>query len=286
MKIDLSEIFQPITRELKLVELELLKQVKYNENFSNEITKYFFKTHGKYLRPALVFLSAKINLSNQTESMVIKNSPLIYTAVAIELIHSATLIHDDIVDNSMERRDHTSLNKLFDNKIAVLAGDVLFARALSILTEKLDKKILIILIKYIENMTRGELNELIKPVNSFDEYLEIIKDKTAGFMSVSCQVGAMLSNYSETIIEALGKFGLNFGISYQIIDDYIDGDIPFAFKINMLEKANYYASLAKDNIKIFNDSKYKKSLQNLVDYIITSFVNNRNRDLNQKLLIG
>lgn len=288
-KMELKEIYQPISKELSQVETELKEQVNSvseNQKFVNpvhqrwagvnEIISYFFNVPGKRLRPALVLLSAKSVSEHQKP--ITEN--LIHLATAVELIHNATLIHDDIVDNALHRREQPSLNKQFGNQIAVLAGDMLYARAFSLLTDELDKKIVRILSRCVEKMCRGEIDELRKPVSSFGEYLKIIENKTAGFMSACCQAGSMLGlqgvadlglRQNAKQVSLLQEFGHNFGISYQIMDDYLDGDSAFTFKIDMLEKAKEYALRAKENIAFFNNSnsKYKESLENLSEYVVS-----------------
>lgn len=283
---NLKQIYQPISKDLSRVEIELKNVVAgFIPASVNEIINHFFNIPGKRLRPALVLLSAKA-VDSQLSSPTINgggstlNSQLIFLATAVELIHSASLIHDDIVDNAVQRREQPSLNKQFGNRIAVLAGDMLHARAFSLLVDKFDKEILRVLSQCIEKMCRGEINELsrgglARPIFSYEEYLKIIEDKTAAFMSVCCQTGAMLTGKNKKAISALKEYGFNFGISYQLMDDFLDGDSgvePLGSSTGLkplLQKAKEFTTRAKENITFFNNSKYKKGLQNLADYVVS-----------------
>lgn len=270
---NLQQIYQPVTKELFQVEIELKEQinsVSRNQKFVNEIICHFFNNPGKRLRPALVLLSAKAISS--THPITQLPNQMVLLATAVELIHAASLIHDDIVDDTRERRGQPSLNKHFGNQIAVLSGDMLYVRAFSLLTEKFDKEILKILSGCIEKMCCGEINELKRDVSSFEEYLKIIEDKTASFMSVCCQCGAMSVTQGTAGLDpqilSLQKYGLNFGISYQLMDDFSDGDSVLNPEIDMHEKAKEYSNRAKESIALFKNSKYIESLVNLSEYVL------------------
>ena len=295
---NLKQIYQPISNELSQVEIELKNVVEnVGQGFSlanYEIINHFFKVPGKRLRPALVLLSAKsVNCELSTVY-----SGLIRLAVAVELIHSASLIHDDIIDNESFRRGQPSLNKQFGNQTAVLVGDMLYTRAFSLLFGKVDNKIINILLQCVEKMTLGELYELRiakcetnkfeirnpkseikiadcesrttnhKPQVPFNDYLKIIENKTASLMSACCECAAILvCPEDKKNISALKEYGFNFGMAYQLIDDYLDGDISIDSELNLVEKAKEYAERAKESIKFLSDSEYKKSLENLLDFI-------------------
>lgn len=268
-KTTLGEIFHPIARELVLVEMELSNQIKSftSDSSISEIVKYFFKKSGKRLRPALTLFSAKIAADNNKKLLPVDESKLIRFAAAVELIHSASLIHDDIIDDDSHRRKQLCLNTQFGNQIAVLAGDILYARAFSILTGKSDGKIPAIISQCVEKMCCGEISELRKPAVSYGEYLKIIEDKTAGFMSVCCECGAMLNGTEQKVSRALADYGFNLGMAYQIVDDYIDKD-SIADANAGLRQAEEFASKSKQSIKILPDSVYKEKLSDLVDYIL------------------
>jgi len=276
---NLKQIYQPISNELSQVEIELKNVVEnVGQGFSlanYEIINHFFKVPGKRLRPALVLLSAKsVNCGLWTV-----DSGLILLAVVVELIHSASLIHDDIIDNESFRRGQPSLNKQFGNQTAVLVGDMLYAHAFSLLFGKVDNKIINILLQCVEKMALGELYELQiancelrianhKPQVPFNDYLKIIENKTASLMSACCECAAILvCPEDKKNISALKEYGFNFGMAYQLIDDYLDGDISIDSELNLVEKAKEYAECAKESIKFLADSEYKKSLENLLDFM-------------------
>ena len=278
---ELKEIFRPISEELSQVEGELKEQIKLigikhsseNHKFVNRIISHLFNVPGKRLRPALVLLSAKA--VNELQKSDIKQ--FVKLATAIELIHSASLIHDDVIDESKYRRHQLTLNKQFGNHIAVLVGDILYSQFFSVLTSiktknhKLYERLSQIFCDITKKMCFGEIFEYkikksrINP--SFKEYLEVIENKTASLFSVSCQSGGMVNGADEKISTALANYGLYFGLSFQIVDDYMDGDSIFNSDISMIEKAKEYAERAKGEIKVLKERPIKKIFFNLCDYV-------------------
>jgi octaprenyl-diphosphate synthase len=192
-------------------------------------------------------------------------------ATIVEYIHSASLIHDDVVDEAVIRRGKPSMNVQFDNKISVLAGDMLYSHAFALLTDRFDRKIMKILSRCVQRMCRGEINELKKC--DFEQYLGIISDKTAVFMSACCNAGAELSLKSvhPKVVCALTDFGLNLGMVYQLVDDLRDGDAPIhivgAHRDKLVEKLNEFVSNAEKNLSVLHDSVYKEGLANMLRYI-------------------
>jgi octaprenyl-diphosphate synthase len=263
---NLQEIYEPITEELIQVEVELKKQItlmcKENE-YSNNVMQYFFNVPGKKLRPALVLLSA----GSVKSHVSVVNYNLIYLAVAMELIHSASLIHDDIIDGSKYRRGQLTLNRYSDDRIAVLAGDLFYTRAFTLLMNILDKKVLNTVSLCIENMCYGEICEVNKSGVLFDEYLKIIKYKTANFMSICCLSASYLLDTDESNRKALEKYGLNLGVTYQLVDDYKDKDSSNS-NSSILEAANKFSSKAINSLKTLDDSVYKERLEDLVNYFM------------------
>jgi geranylgeranyl pyrophosphate synthase len=268
---NLKQIYQPISNELSQVEIELKKQInsiafQRSPFNAHRIINHFFKVPGKRLRPALVLLSAKsVNCGLSTV-----DSGLIRLAVAVEFIHSASLIHDDIVDNSESRRNQITLNKKFGNQIAVLTGDIIFSQAFSLLTKIGRNDILDIMCQTTQKMCFGEVSELQITNHKLltTDYLKIIENKTASLMSACCECAAILvCPEDKKNISALKEYGFNFGMAYQLIDDYLDSDISIDSELNLVEKAKEYAECAKESIKFLADSEYKKSLENLLDFI-------------------
>ncbi|MEW6042187.1 MAG: polyprenyl synthetase family protein, partial [Elusimicrobiota bacterium] len=263
---NLEEIYLPVRKELLLTESEIFRQVNNTSFATKELLRYFLRKKGKFIRPALVLLSAK---SVSEEPAPHTQKQLVSFAVAMEFIHSASLIHDDIIDDEIIRRGQISLNKQFSNQVAVLTGDVLYSRAFAIISERFDVKIISLLSECVEGMCDGEIEELLKPSNSYTEYLKLTHKKTANLMSVCCYAGALIAKAGNRLAKSLGSFGLNFGIAYQIMDDYLDNSIPAGLNVNIILEAKKYVKRAEKNLKILGNSICKKSLENLSEYIIS-----------------
>jgi len=181
------------------------------------ILDYLLESSGKMLRPRLVFLSASMN----------PHDPLLITdiAVAIELVHMASLIHDDVIDQSNLRRGRESINSRWGNQASVLTGDYLFAAAYSLINRHQQQQIIDLLSSTIQIMCAGEIKQLslaYKLDISQEEYLEKTYGKTACLFAFCCKVGALASSMPEEGIHALENFGLCLGYAYQIIDDLLD----------------------------------------------------------------
>jgi len=146
-------------------------------------------------------------------------------AAAVEFIHAATLLHDDVVDESKKRRGNLSANEVWGNKTSVLVGDFLFSRAFQLMTKYGNVEILKILSDTSVTISEGEVLELSNdkdPTINEDVYFEVINGKTASLFSAACQVGAISADASKKEIESLKSFGTNFGMSFQLVDDAID----------------------------------------------------------------
>lgn len=266
---DLKEVYKPIENQLIDVEKELMSTAYtyLREDSVNEIINCFFKIQGKRFRPALTLLSAgMINDRLQKDS----NGKLIKLSVAFELIHSTSLIHDDIIDDDTLRRGQKTLNSAFGRKIAVLAGDVLYARAFSMLSTELPKEFGQSIVKLTENMCRAEIEQAKEKNLSKSLYLSIIRGKTAEFMSTCCRLGGILAGATSKEAECLAEYGLNLGMTYQLIDDIIDEDIDMSLSIGIKE-AEFYGAKALDAISSFEESPYKQSLINFVHLILCFF---------------
>lgn len=206
-----------IADELFTFEKKFAESVKSQTPLLDRIMKYIIKRKGKQLRPMFVFLSAKLH-GNINEST--------YRAAAlVELLHTATLVHDDVVDESLERRGFFSINALWKNKIAVLVGDYLLSKGLLLSTEAEDFKHLHILSEAVKQMSEGELLQIEKARNlnlKEEIYFEIIRGKTASLLSSACSVGAWSTSKNETVAERMKLFGEKVGIAFQIKDDLFD----------------------------------------------------------------
>ena len=203
------EIFEEKFSNLMLSKVPLL----------NRITHYIIKRKGKQMRPMFIFLFSKL-LNNG-----IVNEKVYRGASVIELIHTATLIHDDVVDDSKRRRGFFSINAIWKNKIAVLVGDFLLSRGLILCIENKDYDHLDIISESVKKMSEGELLQIEKSRSlDIDEtvYFEIIKKKTASLISSCCKIAAVSVTKQKKIIESVSKIGENIGIAFQIKDDLFD----------------------------------------------------------------
>lgn len=206
-----------IFEELKEFERHFKQAVKSNVSLLDKIMQFIVKRKGKQLRPMFVLLSAKLGGQINEKS---------YRAASlVELLHTATLVHDDVVDESLERRGFFSINTLWKNKIAVLVGDYLLSKGLLLSLDNGDFQMLQILSNAIKLMSEGELLQLEKARNlnlKEDVYFEIIKNKTASLLASSCAAGASTTFTDEAEVEKMRTFGEKVGIAFQIKDDLFD----------------------------------------------------------------
>lgn len=260
------EVKNAISKELYEVEMILKNMGKdFSSGLTQEIFDYFFKVPGKYLRPSLIILSAKAINPNMTVEQRVQ---LINLCVAIELIHSASLVHDDIIDNDLFRRGQKTLNNIYGRKVAVLAGDAFYAKAFSVLLKLPTNDAEEIITQVIEKMCIAEFEQAENKEISKRDYLNIIEGKTAAFMGACCKLGAITVETNEEEIKALENYGLNFGMVYQIIDDFIDND-PNAIKNNItIENAKEFAVKAHKTIENLKPSVYKEGLISLLNYVL------------------
>lgn len=260
-----DEIAIPIIKELNQFESELKSIAsKLDSTVAQDIFTYFFSIPGKRLRPTLTFLSAGAINSELTPSA---KHNLIQLAIGLELIHSASLIHDDIIDGDLLRRGQKTLNKTFGNKIAVLAGDALYSRAFTIFSDTLPKEFAKVMGRVTESMSVAEILNANNPSPDRETYFKIILGKTASFMSSCCRLGGSIAYATYEESNMLSKYGENLGMAYQILDDYIDED-PVAIKNVTIEEGFEFAYNAKASIENLKDSAYKQSLIMLVDYVL------------------
>jgi octaprenyl-diphosphate synthase len=213
----LENIQQPIAREMEAFE-DYFKAAMRSENMLlDKITHYIIKRKGKQMRPMFVFLSSKV-CGDVT--------PATYTAASlIELLHTATLVHDDVVDVANTRRGFFSINALWKNKIAVLVGDYLLSRGLLMSVDKGEFQLLRIVSNAVKEMSEGELlqQEKSRLLNITEEvYYDIIRQKTASLIAACCESGASAAGASAEDIKRMYEFGLNVGLAFQIKDDLLD----------------------------------------------------------------
>ncbi len=217
MSLSIKEIQAPITAEMAAFEQKFRDFMKSEVMLLDQIMNYIVKRKGKQLRPMFVFLTAGVagTISETTYR----------GAALIELLHTATLVHDDVVDDSNYRRSFFSVNALWKNKIAVLVGDYLLSRGLLLSIDNEDFKLLRIVSNAVREMSEGELMQMEKARRldiTEEVYFEIIRQKTASLISSCCGVGAASVGASETAIGQMKLFGEKVGLAFQIKDDLFD----------------------------------------------------------------
>jgi octaprenyl-diphosphate synthase len=215
-----SQIKKPIQVEMELFEKKFYESMTSKIALLNRITYYIVNRKGKQMRPMFVFLVAKM-LSEKNEV----NERTYRGASVIELIHTATLVHDDVVDDSNRRRGFFSINALWKNKIAVLVGDYLLSKGLLLSIDNGDFDLLRIISVAVREMSEGELLQIEKARRLDiveDVYYEIIRKKTATLIASCCSLGAKSVSEDEVQVEAMRKFGELIGMAFQIKDDLFD----------------------------------------------------------------
>jgi len=273
----IDKIQAPILEELKKFDPFFKESLKSNAPLLDIITNYILRRKGKQMRPILVFLTAKLN------GEINKST---YTAASlIELLHTATLVHDDVVDRSDLRRGFFSINALWKSKIAVLAGDFLLSKGLLLSVKNSEYELLRIVSEAVKEMAEGELIQLEKArrLNITEEvYFEIISKKTATLIASCSACGAKSVGCDDETVEKMKKFGLSLGIAFQIKDDLFDYQ-----KMNLIGKPTgndlqekkmtlplIYALNKSDNSTrrqilrlVRKDKKKQKDIDFIVDFV-------------------
>jgi octaprenyl-diphosphate synthase len=232
MKLD--DIKKPIDAELVAFEQHFRDSMRSHVPLLDKITYYIVQRKGKQVRPMFVFLSAKLCGEVNSASYV--------AASLVELLHTASLVHDDVVDDSYERRGFFSVNALWKNKIAVLVGDYLLSKGLLVALNNNQPRLLQIMSNAVKEISEGELLQIEKArkLDIKEEiYYDIIRQKTASLIAAACAVGAASTNNDETLIETLRLFGEKIGMAFQIKDDLFDfgtDDVGKPLGIDIKEK--------------------------------------------------
>jgi geranylgeranyl pyrophosphate synthase len=207
-----------IVPELEYVDKFIIEMFQSRSDTIGSLKPFLVQMKGKKFRPALFLTCARMHHGRDLQSII----PI---AVSLELIHTATLLHDDVLDNARLRRSRPTVNTLWGNQVAVLLGDYLFSRALTLLTTFGNLEIIELMVNVIEEMSIGEIQQQLEASNpdlTEEEYLERIKQKTAVFMASCCLAGCLASKTSMEIKSSVYKYGLNLGMAYQVIDDVLD----------------------------------------------------------------
>ena len=217
MNRDLYNIIYPIRDDIEMFNNQFDISLKSKVPIINQIIRYIVKNKGKQLRPILCLLSARICGKSASDTYI--------SASLIEMLHIATLIHDDVVDESKIRHGWPTINKIWKNKLSVLIGDYIFSKALSNMVRINNKEALKVLSETAEKLSQGEILQIeraIKKEMSEEVYYKMIKDKTASLFSASCTIGAMSTTTSHSKIDNMMKFGEFLGMAFQIKDDLFD----------------------------------------------------------------
>ena len=265
----LQDAFKPVSPELKAVEREL-RSLASGLSFTSikAILERFFSSPGKYLRPALLLMSAKA-LQERPEGETLRK--LVLAAAGVELIHNASLVHDDVIDEDLERRGQPTVNAGHGNRIAILAGDTLYSKAFSIMIDALPKELLKDIVDLNIHMCSAEVEQ--EKVRSCDEpitketLLSINEGKTASFMSVCCKLGASLAGGTPEEVRRLTAFGLDFGMAFQLYDDLSDGDSG-CVDVDVLAEARRFAAAARADLDGLSRKTGVSALGALLDHLV------------------
>ncbi|UFH54424.1 polyprenyl synthetase family protein [Spirosoma sp. KNUC1025] len=279
MPLTVADIQAPIAAEMELFEQKFRELMKSDVMLLDQITKYIVKRKGKQLRPMFVFLTAGV--CGQITEATYRGGAL------IELCHTASLVHDDVVDESNYRRGFFSINALWKNKVAVLVGDYLLTRGLFLAVDNNDHDLLRIVTMAVRELSEGELLQIEKARRlDIDEavYYEIIRQKTASLIAACCAVGACSAGATSQVVEQARVFGEKVGIAFQIKDDLFDYGTAEVGKplgidikekkmtlplIYALSKAGFLEKRRIINI-IKNDSENPKKVDEVITFVKNS----------------
>ncbi|SDI60603.1 octaprenyl-diphosphate synthase [Chryseobacterium taeanense] len=275
-----EEIKRPINEEMKLFEQKFYESMQSKVPLLDKVTRFIVTTKGKQMRPMFVFLCAK--LIGEVNEKTYRGASM------IELIHTATLVHDDVVDESFKRRNFFSINALWKNKIAVLVGDYLLSKSVLLSTDHKDYDLLGVISRTIREMSEGELLQLEKARKldiTEEVYYEIIRQKTATLIAACCEIGVLSNNTDADLSKKMMDFGTYTGMAFQIKDDLFDYltsnvigkpvgidikeqkmTLPLIFTLRMADEKDrkYYFN----TIKRYNNDQ--KRVKELISFVKTS----------------
>ncbi|WP_113651930.1 polyprenyl synthetase family protein [Pedobacter namyangjuensis] len=272
----INEIKLPIAKEIDAFEVKFKDSMKSDAPLLNRITHYIVKSKGKQMRPMFVFFAAKLcgGIVEATHR----------GAALVELLHTATLVHDDVVDNAYERRGFFSINALWKNKIAVLVGDYLLAKGLLLSVNNNEFALLKIVSEAVQQMSEGELLQIekVRRMDISEElYFDVIRQKTASLIASCCACGAASAGADAETIEKMRLFGEKVGIAFQIKDDTFDFGtddvgkplgidikekkvtLPLIYALNRAEKAERKRII---NL-VKNHQDDPKKIQEIIDFV-------------------
>jgi octaprenyl-diphosphate synthase len=274
----IEEITEPIKEDLQAFEKQFLRLLKSDIFLIDKVIGYFVARRGKRLRPILSLLVSHLNGNLLTNKRF-------NAAAIVELMHTASLLHDDVVDDSYKRRGFPSINSIWKNKVSVLTGDYLFSKVLVAMFDIRDFHVFDIVSSTAQRMSQGELLQLERSRDFWMEeevYYKLIGDKTASLISAACQLGAVTAEAPDEEIKIMGEFGENVGLAFQIRDDLLDllgiekitgkpiGNdlrenkitLPLLYALKQAEKRE-----AKRMIRLMKNGIGKKELQKVVAFI-------------------
>lgn len=282
---DLEKTLEPLRQDMKAIDAELKSIMKLigsdtaqgsGAGILDGIIQHPFAVPGKRIRPAMVVL-----IYRALEGTVDSDS-LVSLAAAVEVLHAASLVHDDVIDGADSRRHQVSLNKRFGNRVAVLAGDILYTHFFSLITgmSRVEARkrfaLLDVFLDTTKAMCMGEIiaqeaRVAARPL-SFEIYEEIAADKTAVLFSACCKTAALLGEAPDQVVETAATLGLDFGLAFQMIDDVMDQDAGVEPGIDLKKKALEHAEAARGAINTLSASPYRKTLHDLLDYVISQAI--------------
>ena len=277
MELDLDKISAPIENELEEFKAHFREAIRSKVALVDLVSKYILRQKGKKIRPILVLLSAKLCGEVNRRTYV--------GATLVEMLHTATLIHDDVVDDAKTRRGLASINAVWKNKIAVLMGDYMLSRGLLLALENDECGFLKVTSRAVKRMSEGELLQIQKNRKfdvSEETYFRIISDKTASLITACCELGAASTTQDKNEIKLLSDFGENIGIAFQLRDDVLDYigkkkimgkssgtdlkekkfTLPLIYSLSNASKKD-----AKEIMNVVKNGSYSKSRSMVMDFI-------------------
>lgn len=282
---DLDAIFQPVSDELELVEQELKSATARMADTEAHpgalgilpgIVTHPFAVPGKRIRPALVLLASRAVDGSFPRQSLIK------LAAAVEVLHAASLVHDDIIDSAELRRHQVSLNKRFGDRVAVLAGDILYTHFFSLITAlpavSAERRfaILNLFLETTKAMCIGEIMAQEAAASGsplpFKDYLEISSDKTASLFAACCVAAGMVVGADDAQLRSLKEFGLSFGLAFQMMDDLVDQDHGLDPSVDLHSEARSCAVKAHGIAGSFPKAEDQKRFGELIDYVMAQSI--------------
>lgn len=213
----IEDVFELVAEDRKAVDNLIRQRLRSDVVLVNQLGNYIINSGGKRLRPLLMLLSARV--------VGYEGFHHVHLAAVVEFIHTATLLHDDVVDASELRRGHETANAIWGNEASVLVGDFLYSRAFQMMVEVNNMRVMEILANATNIIAEGEVMQLMnchEPDTTEEQYLEVIRCKTAKLFAAASQLGPVLCHSSEETVDAMARFGMHLGTAFQLVDDVLD----------------------------------------------------------------